>query len=270
MALKPIEFRQLCVLLRAELQRDPSIDDAEWKARTLDTLAQWSFQAPKPEQLGRAMSAVEQALKETVGPRPIRQAPRPPTVTQAPRVELPKEARTSNPPGWHLVAQLMATLQRSTARVSVAPTGPSETLPIDEVTALNEFWQAAWRDGANRLELVRAFAEVAILRPADWDYAAVRAKAQVRAARASVGLIPHKLSAAAGCFVCRRGSSQWHHIIQIQFGGSNSVRNFVSLCASCHGAIHPWLSTPARAGGWHHLTDCMGDLVDTIENRQRA
>lgn len=269
MPLKPIEFRQLCVLLRAELQRDPSIDDAEWKARTLDTLAQWSFQAPKPEQLGRAMSAVEQALKETVGPRPIRQTPIPPTVTQAPRVELPKEARTSNPPGWELVAQLMATLQRSTARVSVAPTGPSETLPIDEVTALTEFWRAAWRDGANRLELVRAFAEIAILRPAEWDYAAVRAQAKVAAARAEVDVTSRKLSAAAGCFVCRGDSAQWHHVIQIQFGGSNSVRNFVPLCVRCHGAIHPWLSMP-RAGEWHHLTECMGDLVETIENRRRA
>ena len=260
MALKPIEFRQLCVLLRAELQRDPSIDDAEWKARTLDTLAQWSFQAPKPEQLGRAMSAVEQALKETVGPRPIRQAPIPPTVRQAPRVELPKEARTSNPPGWQLVAQLMATLQRSTARVSVAPTGPCETLPIDEVTALNEFWRAAWRDGANRLELVRAFAEIAILRPPDWDYAAIRSQAEDKR---------RSLSAAAGCFVCRGASSQWHHVVQIQFGGSNSVRNFVPLCVTCHGAIHPWLSKPATARGWHHLTECMGD-VERITEKLRA
>lgn len=253
---KPIEFRQLCALLRSLLQPDPSIDDGEWKARALDTLAKWGFLAPKSEQLDRAMTAVEQAMRLTVGPRPMRETA---TLPGSSRLELPKEARTAHPLGWDRVVALMARLQRpASLSLASAPTGPSETLPLDEVTALNEFWRAAWCDGANRLELVRAFAEIAILRPADWDYAAVRAQADERR---------RVLSAANGCFVCRTDSAHWHHVIQIQFGGSNYLRNFVPLCAACHGAIHPWLSV-TRAGGWHHLTDCMGAVEQLVEKRR--
>jgi len=247
---KLIAFHQLCAVVRNEIQRERAIDDTEWKERTLDAVVHLGFLAPKPEQLGRAMDQVEQAMNVTVGPRLGRE---PAKATPSPRLELPKEARTNQPLGWDRVVALMATLQPSAGaspRVS-APTTPSETLPLDEVSALNEFWRAAWTDRANRLEIVRAFAEVAILRPADWDYAAVRAGFDAKR---------QTLSARTGCFVCCADSSDWHHVIQIQFGGSNYVRNFVPLCVACHGAVHPWLSVTRTPRGWTGLADLIGTL----------
>lgn len=45
------------------------------------------------------------------------------------------------------------------------------------------------------------------------------------------------------CFVCKKQATCKHHVIQIQFGGSNSNRNVVKLCAECHDKIHPWIAT---------------------------
>lgn len=258
--LKPIAFHQLCALLRSLLQSEPSIDDAEWKARAKDTLTKWKFHLPTPEQLDRAMSAVEQAMKQTVGPRPLRETPTPPVAATS-AAEVPKEARTANPPGWDRVVRLMARLQQSVASapLSPAPVEPSETLPVDEVTALNEFWQAAHREGANRLALLQAFAEIAIVRPEDWDYAAMR-EAQPGA----------RLSAVNGCFVCSGEYAHWHHVIQIQFGGSDYVRNFVPLCAGCHSAIHPWLPVAPRTGrtrGWTQIGDMAAEVLGRIVRR---
>lgn len=265
--LKPIEFRQLCALLRSILQAEATIDDAEWKARAMDTMAKWGFEAPKPEQMGRAMSAVEQAMKQTIGPRPIRATPEPDPVGPPRRPEIQKETRNHNPPGWSLVVGLMAKLQRSASSEPSlpAPTTPRETLPLDEVTVLDEFWRASWLAGANRLELLKAFAEIAIVRPADWDYAAVREHAHDKGSVI--------LSAADGCFACHGESSHWHHVIQIQFGGSNYVRNFVPLCAGCHSAIHPWLPFAPKAGqtgGWSQIGDVGADLLERLRHRVKA
>lgn len=258
---KPIAFHQLCALLRSILQAEPSIADAEWKARTLDALGRMGFRPPKSDQLRQAMSTIEQAMRFTIGPRPTQDTPPP---KASPPFELPKEARTSTPLGWDVVARLMATLQRSAsnAPTAAAPTAPSETLPIDEVAALNQFWSAAWLEGANRLELIRAFAEIAIIRPADWDYAAVRAHAHD----------DERLNAAVrdGCFVCRGPGAHWHHVIQIQFGGSNYVRNFVALCARCHSAVHPWLPVAPNTRGWTQLADCAppAEQLKAIQRRR--
>lgn len=43
------------------------------------------------------------------------------------------------------------------------------------------------------------------------------------------------------CFVCSGPASARHHIVQLQNGGINSKKNIVSLCATCHAKIHPWL-----------------------------
>lgn len=251
--LKPIEYRQLCALLRSVLQSEPTIDDAEWKARTADTLAKWGFKQPNSEQIGRAMAAVEHAMRQTMGPRPIQE---PPATEPAKPPQEFKESRTNRPQGWDIVVRLMAKLQGSTAsgRSSAAPDVPRETLPISEEEALNEFWRGAWREDVGRLALLKVFAEIAIVRPADWDYAAVRAAGADR-----------RLSAANGCFVCGGESSHWHHVIQIQFGGSNYVRNMVPLCAGCHGDVHPWLGLApktGRTGGWTNAGDMAAAMLD--------
>lgn len=44
------------------------------------------------------------------------------------------------------------------------------------------------------------------------------------------------------CFACLTHQPlNWHHIIQIQHGGSNHLRNRVEVCEECHEKIHPWM-----------------------------
>lgn len=232
---KPIEFRQLCALLRAIIQAEPSIDDAEWKARARDTLAKWGFAEPDTAMLARGLSAVEQAMRETVGPRPVRPIPTPSQPTTEPKPEPPfSKGRTSTPEGWDVVLRLMAKLRQSVASAQSSPTVPppaKETLAVSEFDAVNEFWKATQKPDADRLALLKAFAEIAIVRPADWDYGEIRASKRGNS----------KLD--GECFCCRttRGGIVWHHIIQIQHGGSNYARNQVPICHACHSEIHPWL-----------------------------
>jgi 5-methylcytosine-specific restriction endonuclease McrA len=44
------------------------------------------------------------------------------------------------------------------------------------------------------------------------------------------------------CHACERiGDRVWHHIVQLQNGGSNSPKNLVKVCLPCHAVIHPFL-----------------------------
>jgi hypothetical protein len=258
---KEIKFPQLCALVRSIIQKDPKIPDSEWKARTLDTLAKWGFAEPAdPEMVGRAMSQVEFAVRKTLGPRPLQ----PLVATPEPLRPKPpdfKEARTNRPAGWDLVQRLMTKLQASasSAPLSPAPTEPREVLALTEEAVLAEFWRGA-ADVGKRLSLLQTFAELAILRPAEWDVAAIRAQAS-----------HHALTAPDGCFVCfdRVRSFQWHHVIQIQFGGSNYLRNRVPLCDVCHGRVHPWLPALERTAGFYRVGILIPDLIDRL-SRKRA
>lgn len=51
----------------------------------------------------------------------------------------------------------------------------------------------------------------------------------------------HSLRSHKICFACGAKAAVRHHIIWVKHGGLNSKRNLVSLCRSCHAAIHPWL-----------------------------
>lgn len=54
------------------------------------------------------------------------------------------------------------------------------------------------------------------------------------------------------CYVCHEPTKATvrHHIIPICKGGSNRSYNLVPLCATCHGALHPWLTeNPDTAAG---------------------
>jgi 5-methylcytosine-specific restriction endonuclease McrA len=44
------------------------------------------------------------------------------------------------------------------------------------------------------------------------------------------------------CKACLGRAQVRHHIVQLQHGGTNDVRNIVPLCRDCHKKIHPWLS----------------------------
>lgn len=239
---KPIQYRQLCMVAKTVLQRNPLMDDAEWKAKTQDTLEKMGFEAPDAGMLVRAMNGVENSLKATVGPRPTRPVPMP---TES-KAELPIDppiptGRTHRPAGWDIVVDLMRRLAPTSSSASLPPRPDVTPLGITEDAALREFWRQQG-DGADRLGLLQAFAEVAIVRPEGWDYLEVRRTAQD-------ALLAHN-----GCFVCltKDRAIEFHHVIQIQHGGSNTPRNRVPLCAVCHDAVHPWLGQAKRTkvGGW--------------------
>jgi hypothetical protein len=223
---RPIEFHQVCAIARVVLLRDPTIGDAEWKAATRDVIAKQGYDEPAADLLGRALTQVEQAVKTTIGVRPVNAA--------GPRVE-----RTAPEPrprvDWKALAfTLESILWRSRPRAAVAPIA-RETLRISEGDALGEFYEQL--AGTDRRVLLRRFAEIAIERDAEWDPDAIRAQSR-----------NHTLTAGA-CFVCRSKDRplEWHHILQVQHGGSNTFRNRVALCTVCHADVHPWLSPIVRS-----------------------
>jgi hypothetical protein len=244
---RPIEFRQLCALARALLIQNPTISDAEWKEQIKRRVIALEFTYPEPlDVLDHAMSAVQRALKETLGPRPIDLPPLP-TPSVRPQQDDPPWRRGQPPAGWTLLANLVANMNAaaSAPRFATSPEPAREVLAVTEHEALNVFWTEI-RAGSDRLAILQAFAEVAIVRPAGWNPAAIRAKAD-----------QHQL-VADQCFGCLSADRQraWHHVLQIQHGGSNTPRNRVSLCGPCHSAIHPWLPTEARVvKGWTSLAD---------------
>lgn len=257
---KPIEFRQLCAVVKMLLQQAPQIDDAEWKARTRDHLQKLGFDEPDSEQLSRAMTQVEYALRQTVGPRMAgRPVPEPVRAQPEPKPDLPKEARTNKPAGWEIVQAMMGRLRRVSPVLE--PTSPQQpvarqVLGITEEVALDEFWRQMRAD-ADKLEWLRAYAELALIRPADWDYTEIRSEFE------QLRFSPEP------CFVCHYRKTDRHHIIQIQHGGSNYARNLVPLCERCHGTVHPWLGAGRRPRleGWSQLSEINVD--DAIEKKAR-
>jgi hypothetical protein len=143
------------------------------------------------------------------------------------------------------VTRMMGSLRKVSPVLESSSLRPAarEVLGLTEVDALNEFWRQV-RAGGDKLVLLRAFAEVALVRPAGWDYQDVRSAFQ----RLRFGQ--------EGCFVCYFSETQRHHIIQIQHGGSNYVRNFVPICSRCHEEIHPWIGThQAKTRGFVRLNE---------------
>lgn len=104
-----------------------------------------------------------------------------------------------------------------------------------EARILAYFWTMVRAD-ADRLDLLRQLASVKVQRPPDWDRAAVRATSR-------------RHLQVNQCFGCRTGSRRlyWHHIIEVQYGGSNIADNLVAICLRCHATVHPWL--PAERPG---------------------
>lgn len=250
---EPVTFRQLCAIARTVILEAPTIDNLEWQERVKDRVIGLGFDYPEdPAKVHHAMAAVEHALRKTLGPRLVAVPTKPETAPETPAP--PKEGRTSNPDGWDLVVKLMGQLGAATTSVrSSKPRPPARNFGVTEETALNDFWAAAAVPGADRLALLKAIAEIAVVRPKDWDFEAERANAD-----------KHSLWADQ-CFACRQFVAiAWHHIIQLQHGGSNYARNRVALCGTCHATVHPWLvGTPVRGSGWTRV----GVLAERIKLR---
>lgn len=122
-----------------------------------------------------------------------------------------------------------------------------------ELLLLELFWQYVER-GEDRLELLKLYAAQPVSREQDWNRQAVRDEAS------TITLDAH------GCFCCRTEDRRlyWHHVVQVQHGGSNSPRNRVAICYRCHALIHPWLPKNRKgeelAGEWWSLSDVAEDL----------
>lgn len=244
---RPIEFRQLCAIARVVFLESPGMTDADWKGATLDACSKQGWAYPEGDMLARAIGAVERALEQTVGKRQVRELDPPPAETPIDR-------------NWtaHDLKQLAETVKRIQARSAGAtPTNvrtiARERWEVSEPAALDEFYREAESD---RLGALKRFAEIAITRPAEWDFGMVREQAAERT------LVHH-----GSCFACRKdGKTISHHVVQIQHGGSNYVRNRVDLCERCHAVVHPWLPQPStvKPSGWHSLRDTIVSARELI------
>lgn len=109
-----------------------------------------------------------------------------------------------------------------------------------EQRVLNAFWAAAQAVGS-RLELLQEYTHVILRRPDDWSPETLRAE-HVERSPSAITLDRKR------CFSCGgEGQLYRHHIIELQYGGSNTARNQVPLCFSCHQFLHPWLTDDDRA-----------------------
>lgn len=251
---RPIEFHQVCAIARVVLLQEPTLSDSEWKAATKEKAAKQGYDEPSAEMLSNALTQVEQALKQTLGIRPIAGHLLPPPA------EPQKPDRSLTPAEWKAVANTVrAVVKRSAASMpaNVVPIA-RETLTITEHAALDQFYQEA--AGEDRIGALRRFVEIAIARDAGCDPETVRAESS-----------NHRLFANV-CFGCRRADRQpliWHHVIQIQHGGSNLLRNRVALCDDCHADVHPWLpQLPRVLPGWSSLADIAPRALAWFKSRQ--
>lgn len=115
------------------------------------------------------------------------------------------------------------------------------------------FWSEANRGHKQRIALLIEYAAI-VVGPPEPDVRAETSRA-VRRQRSN------------RCFACdwpkrMAGRLIWHHIIQVQNGGSSRLWNLVRLCEDCHAQIHPWLPRPA-CKGWSSTLD-----VSHIDLRQ--
>ncbi len=122
---------------------------------------------------------------------------------------------------------------------------------------LDYFWSMVGA-GADRLALLQQLSGVAVERDHTWDMARVREQAE------------HLTLTADTCLACSHRGRRlfWHHVIEVQHGGSSTPRNMAALCFDCHQAIHPWLQEPPAMGGWASVSDMAAAVrVELIEVR---
>jgi hypothetical protein len=114
--------------------------------------------------------------------------------------------------------------------------GVAHVTRLDEQQVLDYVYQMARNPEVDRIALLKQVADVALNRPSEWDASSVR--------QAMAG-VKVTLSGER-CWCCRTEARRvyWHHIIQVQNGGSNTPRNMTLLCARCHRDVHPWLAKP--------------------------
>ena len=130
---------------------------------------------------------------------------------------------------------------------------------MSEQDVLDYVYQMARNPDVDRIALLKQIADVAIERPSNWDGGVIREHAR-KAQRRLYGW---------RCFCCRTEarSVYWHHVVQVQNGGSNTPRNMLTLCARCHRDIHPWLPAPTSIEnrGFAWIGDFAGRALQKLE-----
>lgn len=129
-AWRPVEYRILYAIAMAVLLEEPSMMDAEWKARVKDRLAAQSFEYPKDlEMLTRAMNAANHVYEKRHGQRPIPSLPVPPKLrrTENPQIDPPWRGHQRDE-GAQSIRDLVEKLLRSqTSKVPLRkPGAPDE------------------------------------------------------------------------------------------------------------------------------------------------
>jgi HNH endonuclease len=121
-----------------------------------------------------------------------------------------------------------------------------EALPEERI--LDYFW-LMFRKGADRLDLLQQLTVIIVARPPSWNRKEVRREHE--AGNATIRLEKRC------CFACQRGHQRlyFHHVLEVQNGGSNQARNLVPLCFTCHKVLHPWLKEPPAQTGFVQVKD---------------
>jgi hypothetical protein len=129
---------------------------------------------------------------------------------------------------------------------------------------LKYFWMARADDPLN---LLLAFTRIIVQRAPSWDVDAVRAAHGVNRGQPSTIRVTYDRCGACGASV----QLYAHHVIEIQNGGSNNIRNQVPLCFECHQYLHPWLTDDdcisKRNIGFESLAEMMGRFIKTEDRR---
>lgn len=137
---------------------------------------------------------------------------------------------------------------------------------LGEDHALNYFW-LMMRDGAKPITILGWMSHVKLERPGDWNKAAIRREHELGS-----GKLNARISKTA-CYACQTTERNlyFHHIIEVQNGGSNVVRNLVPLCFACHKVLHPWLTVepkPTRGGGFVPIKTVMENMFARMRQRK--
>jgi hypothetical protein len=127
-----------------------------------------------------------------------------------------------------------------------------------EADVLTAFW-ALVQVGQDRLDLLKEMAAIGIRRPDDWRPLRIRHEFEIARPRGR----------GSECFTClnRDRARAWHHVIQIQHGGSNVSANLVPVCVLCHSRVHLWLPTPEMTAlsGWSSMLEIVQSNYPKVE-----
>jgi len=142
------------------------------------------------------------------------------------------------------------------ARLDGASTMTTYTTTLSEAQVL-DYFHAASRDAVDRLAVLQRLSIVVLVRPPEWNKAAIRR------------LNPWDvMEAPTSCFACLTGTRRlyWHHVIAVDHGGSATRGNLVAICYRCHRAIHPWLPLRADRDEARLPFTAIGALVQNYAN----